>query len=46
MSIIAQKKVITFDVNYYQQRARDIARQLILSAPVNFEIAEPQGTPA
>jgi hypothetical protein len=46
MSIIAQKKVITFEVNYFQNRVRDIARQLILSAPGTFEIAEPQGTPA
>ncbi len=30
--VIAMKKSITFDINYYQTRARDIARQMILSA--------------
>lgn len=32
LSTIAQKKSIQFDVNYFQARANDIARQLILSA--------------
>lgn len=31
-SIIAQKKIIDFDVNYYQHRSRDQARQLIRQA--------------
>jgi hypothetical protein len=32
MSIIAIKKVAVFDVNYFQSRVRDVARQLILRA--------------
>lgn len=32
ISAIAQKKVITFEVNYYQQRIRDYARKLITQA--------------
>jgi hypothetical protein len=34
-SIIAQKKIITFDVNYYQSVVHNFARQLILKAFVN-----------
>ena len=30
------KKTIRFEVNYYQQRANDIARQLITKALVEF----------
>ena len=32
MAVIAMKKTIIFDVNYYQTRAQDLARQLITSA--------------
>ena len=39
MSIIAQKKTITFKVSYYQQTARDIARKLILSCIPTFVIS-------
>ena len=35
---IAQKKTIEFQVNYYQSRARNLARQLILSAVPSFVI--------
>lgn len=31
LGVLAQKKLIRFKVSYYQQRARDIARQLILT---------------
>lgn len=36
LNVIAQRKVVTFEVNYYQQRIRDIVRQLILSAFITF----------
>lgn len=36
LGVIAQKKILTFDVNYYQQQVRAIARQLIKSAVVNL----------
>lgn len=32
LNIIAQRKTIKFKINYYQQRMRDISRQLITSA--------------
>jgi hypothetical protein len=32
LSTLSQKKTIDFQINYYQQRVNDIARQLILSA--------------
>lgn len=32
ISALAQKKVITFEVNYYQARIRELSRQLITSA--------------
>ena len=35
LGTIAMKKVIDFDVNYYQIRVADVARQLILSAVPN-----------
>ena len=38
LSAIAMKKEITFDINYYQSRARNIARQMILSAVPSFDI--------
>lgn len=34
--ILAQKKTFTMKVSYYQTRVNDIARQLILTAKVNF----------
>lgn len=33
---LAQKKVVEFDVNYYQSRARNVARELIRSAVPSF----------
>ncbi len=36
LGVIAMKKTIEFDVSYIQKAIRDIARQLILSAPVTF----------
>lgn len=36
LQAIAMKKTIHFDVNYYQRRANDIARQLIKQAIVNY----------
>jgi hypothetical protein len=39
LQAIAQKKTIDFDVNYYQSRARDTARQLLLIARATY-IAE------
>lgn len=36
LGVIAQKKQITFDVNYYQRNVRDLARQLIESSVVNI----------
>lgn len=41
LSVIAQKKTVEFDVNYYQNVAYDVARQLILSATVNYTIGPP-----
>lgn len=38
LGTIAQKKSFEFDVSYYQTRARDIARQLIASAPVTAQV--------
>jgi hypothetical protein len=36
MKIISQHKTIEFEVNYLQSVARDIARQFILHAKVQF----------
>lgn len=36
LSTIAMKKTIEYEVNYYQERANDIARQLILNAVPSF----------
>lgn len=36
MLVIAQKKEITFQVNYYQSRVRDLARQLVTEAFVTI----------
>lgn len=38
ISAIAMKKKITFEIDYYQERARDVARQLILSVCPTFDI--------
>jgi hypothetical protein len=38
ISAIAQKKSIEFTVSYYQQRARELARQLILEAIPTFYV--------
>jgi len=38
--VIAQRKTIELDVNYYQARARDVARQLILSAVPTYNPGE------
>lgn len=38
MGIIAQKKIITFDINYYQSNAKSIAQQYINRAVVNYTI--------
>jgi hypothetical protein len=40
LAALAQKKVIEWEVSYFQFRAREIARQLILSAGVSFPIVE------
>lgn len=39
ISAIAQKKVIEFEVNYYQTRTQDVARKLITEALMNTIIA-------
>lgn len=36
LNAIAMKKTVEFQVNYYQRRVRDVARQLILSAIPTF----------
>ena len=36
LGILAQKKTIEFEVNYYQARAQQIARKLIVQAGINF----------
>ena len=36
LNAIAQRKVITFEVNYYQQRTRDVALRLIVKAIPNI----------
>jgi hypothetical protein len=38
LAVIAQKKKVTFEINYYQSRMRDVARQLILSVIPSFDI--------
>jgi hypothetical protein len=40
LNIIAQKKKVTFDINYYQRRVNDLARQLILEAIPTFYIGD------
>jgi hypothetical protein len=41
MDTLAQKKRVSFRINYYQQRARDVARQLILKCIPTFTIVPP-----
>jgi hypothetical protein len=36
LSVIAQKKSVEFDINYYQSTARNVARQLITKATTTF----------
>jgi hypothetical protein len=36
MGVLAMKKTIEFEINYYQQRARDVAQQLILTVIPSF----------
>lgn len=40
LNIIAMKKSIEFEVNYYQTRVRDIARQLILSCIPTYNLED------
>lgn len=42
LGILAQKKTVEFEVNYYQAAMRDLARQLILSAPITVHIVPPE----
>lgn len=39
LTVIAMKKSVIFEVNYYQTRMRDIARQLILSAIPTYQLS-------
>jgi hypothetical protein len=45
ISALAQKKVITFEVSYYQARALQVARQLITEAFLKYIIAPVPVTP-
>lgn len=45
LSVLAMKKTIEFEVSYYQNSVRDIARQLILSAVPNVESIWPSHWP-
>lgn len=36
LNTIAQRKTITYEINYYQQRVRDVARKLILKSIPNL----------
>jgi hypothetical protein len=38
LSLIAQRKIIEFDINYYQSRVMDVSRQLIKSAVPTYSI--------
>jgi hypothetical protein len=40
LSTIAMKKSVEFVVSYYQQRANDVARQIILSAIPSFFVGD------
>ena len=42
LQVIAQRKSITFEVNYLQSVSRDLARQYIVKAKVNFYPALPE----
>lgn len=41
LGILAMKKMIEFEVNYYQSTARDMERQIICQAIPSFELIEP-----
>lgn len=43
LNIIAQRKVMEFQVNYYQNRSRDVARQLIRSAIPSYILPQLNG---
>lgn len=38
LNALAKRKTVDFEVNYYQQTTRDIARQLIKQVIVNYEV--------
>ena len=38
LGVIAMKKTITFEVSYYQQNIRNVARQLIESALISVSV--------
>ena len=38
LGTIAMKKVVDFEISYYQERINDVARQMILSAIPAFNI--------
>ncbi len=38
MAVIAMKKSVVYDINYYQERVRDIARQLILHVIPSYSV--------
>lgn len=40
LDTLAMKKVITYDISYYQTRAAQVARQLILSATATYKFAD------
>jgi hypothetical protein len=44
LGVLAQRKVVEFEINYYQTRVNDIARQLILKAIPTIEFLTYSGT--
>jgi len=42
LSILAMKKTVEYEVNYYQQVARDVARQTIQQALVTYQVEDQQ----
>jgi hypothetical protein len=44
LDILAQRKVIEYQINYYQSRARSIARQLILQAVPTYILPQVSGS--
>jgi len=45
LGVIATKKVIEFEVSYYQMRANSVARSLITSAPLRAITVDPFVSP-